>query len=176
MTVVAVKALHVAALVVWCAGLLALPFLLRVHRTLLRGGAAQADFTRTRLLTHTLYTRYATPSAVVAIAAGTGLVFLERVTDPWLVAKLTFVAGMVLVHAWLGHLVLKAGERPEWRMPQPMVALLLLLPLMAAILLLVLAKPPLHRVEALLPEAVLSPRGVDLGALLRKTALQETGP
>lgn len=168
MTVAALKFLHVAALSVWCAGLLALPFILRIHRTATRHGVGQADFTRTRLTSHKLYSLLATPSAVVAIAAGTALVLLERVTSPWLVAKLACVAGMVLVHAWLGHLVLQSGEKgPDWRMPQPMVAVVLLVPLMAAVLFLVLAKPSLDGVEALLPEALLVPRGV---------ALQEIGP
>jgi len=64
------KSVHIIALAVWCAGLLALPLLLQVYgrREEIR---TQAGFSEFRLLMHAAYTRIVTPAAVITIAAGT---------------------------------------------------------------------------------------------------------
>ncbi|MFE3837378.1 CopD family protein [Pseudogemmobacter sonorensis] len=166
--------LHIAALLVWCAALVLLPFLLRLHGRATDGPVSQSAFTRMRLLSHAGYTLVATPAAVIAVAAGTGLIFLDQVFEPWLLLKLAFVSGMVLVHAWLGHLVLLSGEKgPDWAMPPPVIALLLALPLMAAVLWLVLAKPQLSALEAALPLWALEPRGIAPEELLPEGLLPD---
>lgn len=154
--IAALKFIHVAALACWCASLIALPLLMRAH-----GGAmSQRQYARFRLITHIGYIGIATPAALVTIMAGTGLIFAAQVFAPWLLAKLAFVAAMVMVHVWVGHLIQRSGEerRSQWR-GAPLAGLVIVLPLMAAVLALVLAKPDLAPIRALIPDQLLSPRG-----------------
>jgi protoporphyrinogen IX oxidase len=153
------KFIHIAAMLCWCAALVALPLLLNHYR----GARTQARFTEFRLITHFTYIGFASPAAVIAIGAGTALIFLADLRDGWLLVKLIFVSGMALVHAWLGHLVLQSGERKEtYRMPPPLIALALVLPQMTVVLLLVLAKPDMSWLTALIPEVLLQPQGESL--------------
>jgi protoporphyrinogen IX oxidase len=141
--IAALKAAHIAALAVWCAGLILLPILMHLHG---RGPMVrtQAGFETFRRLSHFSYTRVVTPAAVIAVAAGTVLIVMLDLVDGWLLAKLVAVAGMVLVHAWLGHLIAETGEGAgSYRMPPPLIALVLGVPLMMVVLWLVLAKPDL---------------------------------
>lgn len=153
--IAALKFAHIAGLSVWVAALIALPLLLHVH-----GGARQQrEFIEFRLVTHLGYIAFATPAALIAIAAGTALIFLAGVYEPWLLLKLAFVAGMVLVHAWFGHLIQRSGEerRSEWRR-QPLTGLALALPLIAAVLALALAKPAAGTLLAWVPAAIRAPQ------------------
>lgn len=161
--IAALKFVHIAAIAVWCAGLVALPVIMQIYGRpeAMRSQARYAEF---RLLAHRGYTRMVTPAAVVAIAAGSVLVILLRLVDPWMLAKLAAVSGMVLVHAWLGHLVAQSGDHAAelgagWRMPPPVIALVLGPPLMAAVLWLVLAKPDLSGLIEYLPEMLREPQG-----------------
>ncbi len=154
--IAALKALHVAGLVCWCAALIGLPLLLHRH-----GGARrQRQFSEYRLVTHIGYIGFATPAALVAIAAGTALILLAEVFEPWLLIKLVFVAGMVMVHVWFGHLIQRSGEerRSEWH-GGPLMGLALVVPLIAVVLGLVLLKPAPERLLALIPAQLLVPRG-----------------
>ena len=90
-----VKALHIAALVVWCAGLLGLPLMLSKHEI----GEGQASYSQLRLLTHRAYSYLVTPAAIIAISAGTLLIFLAGVFTLWMFVKLLMVGVLV---AWLG--------------------------------------------------------------------------
>ncbi|MFN4154329.1 MAG: CopD family protein [Paracoccaceae bacterium] len=153
------KFLHIAALLCWCAALIALPLLLHHYR----GAWVQSRFTEFRLVTHTGYIAFATPAAIIAIAAGTALIFLADVRAEWLWVKLVFVCGMALVHAWIGHLILRSGESlGRFRMPPPLIAIALVLPQIAVVLLLVLAKPDLAWMADLLPAVLLEPQGGSL--------------
>lgn len=161
-----VKGLHIAALVVWCAGLLALPLVLQIYgrREHIR---TQSGFSEFRLLVHAIYTRIVTPAAIIAIVAGTVLIFLRGLTQDWLVAKLVAVAGMVLVHAWLGHLCVEASiGRGSYRMPQPLLAVPPALLFMGAVLFLVLAKPNLTTLIDALPVELREPQGRPLPSVL----------
>ena len=156
------KGLHIGALAIWCAGLIALPIVLQIYgrREEIR---TQAGFSEFRLLVHALYTRIVTPAAVLAITLGTILIFVVELTTDWLMLKLVAVAGMVLVHAWLGHLSVQASEgRGSFMMPSPLLALPLALLFMAAVLYLVLAKPDLQPLIDALPEALRQPQGRQL--------------
>lgn len=157
--IAALKFVHIAALVSWCAALIALP-LLMVSYTQARG---PRDYARFRLLTHMGYIGFATPAALIAIAAGGGLIFAAEVFAPWFLLKLAFVAGMVLVHSWLGHLIQRSGETRStpWR-GWPLIGLALVLPMMLTALALVLLKPDLGPLRDLLPDQFLSPRGRSL--------------
>ena len=156
------KFVHIAALSLWCAGLVALPVLLHaysrnnVHRT-------QAGFTRLRHLSHFTYIALLSPAAVLAIAAGTVLIFRLELVDTWLLAKLVAVAGMVLVHAWLGHLTNQIGQGDgAYNLPPPLLAFVVVLPLMAIVLWLVLAKPDLTTLLEHLPALLRHPQDREL--------------
>jgi len=84
MVLTVVKALHIAALILWSAGLIALPLVLGKHEA----GEEQADYARLRRITNYGYTRIVTPAAVIAVSAGTALIFLREVFVPWMFAKL----------------------------------------------------------------------------------------
>ncbi|MFN3936909.1 MAG: CopD family protein [Gemmobacter sp.] len=155
MVVAALKFLHIATMLAWCAGLIALPLLLAYYGR----ARKQARFAEFRLITHYGYIGFVTPAAAVSIAAGTALIFVAQVYDLWLMAKLVLVSGMTLAHAWLGHLILQSGESGgTYPMPQPLIALFLGLPLMSGVLWLVLAKPDLAPLTDLLPAVVLEPQ------------------
>ncbi|MCC5978106.1 MAG: CopD family protein [Salinarimonas sp.] len=153
------KALHIAALSIWCAGLVLLPVLMQFHG---RNEIArtQEGFALFRRLSHFSYTMVITPAAIIAVSAGTILIIALHLVNAWMLAKLVAVAGMVLVHAWLGHLISMSGEGVgHYRMPPPIIALLLGVPLMLTVLWLVLAKPDLTGLTAMLPEFLLEPQG-----------------
>ena len=151
------KALHIAALVLWCAGLFVLPLMLARHDPAI----GQADYSRIRLASHYGYTWVVTPAAVFAVAAGTLLIFLREVFVVWMFAKLVFVALLVGFHAWVGHTIVAVAETEgEHQTPEPLVPLLILLVLILAILGLVLAKPELEKIP--LPHWLMEPRGGQL--------------
>ena len=164
MIVALLKYLHLAAMLCWCASLIALPLLLSLY-----GGAwrrdrgsekLQARYAEFRLITHYGYVAFATPAAVIAIAAGTGLIFAADIFDLWFVAKLALVSGMALVHAWIGHFILVSAEhRGMQNLPSPLIPLALAIPLMVGVLWLVLAKPDLDGLTDWMPRFMLSPRG-----------------
>jgi protoporphyrinogen IX oxidase len=152
-----VKALHIAALTLWCAGLFALPVTLAKHDPAI----GQEDYSRIRRATHYGYAWVVTPAALVAIAAGTLLIFLREVFVVWMFAKLVLVALLVAFHAWVGNTIVGVAESAGRRQtPGPLVPLLLLLVLVLAILILVLAKPELEGVP--LPGWLMEPRGGQL--------------
>ena len=91
MIITLLKAIHIMALLLWTAGLLSLPLMLARHEE----GEHQFRYARIRKFTHYSYTRLVTPAAVIAIAAGTPLIFLRGMFVPWLFAKLALVAMLV---------------------------------------------------------------------------------
>lgn len=156
MIVSIVKAIHIAALIIWCAGLVGLPLMLSKHEI----GEGQASYSQLRLLTHRAYSYFVTPAAIVAIAAGTALIFLASAFTLWMFVKLLAVGVLVSLHAWIGHLVVLMSERRGRYAPRS--ALPTLLPIMiamVAILFLVLGKPAL---ESFAPAWLAEPRGHEL--------------
>jgi uncharacterized membrane protein len=113
--IAALKAIHIAAMLCWCAGLVALPLLLMSYGHARR----QVRYSEFRLLTHYGYVAFATPAAVIAVVAGTALIFAAGVFDLWLIAKLAFVSFMALAHAWLGHLIEQSGLQRYGRGTDP---------------------------------------------------------
>ena len=148
------KAVHILALMVWCAGLLALPGLF-VHRSRLSDPAA-AELHR---LTRTLFIRVASPAAFVAVVAGTGLLFLREVFTTWMMLKLVVVGVLVVIHIRSGHLILNLfaphGSFAAWRRWALTGATVCTI---AGILTLVLAKPELT--PAGLPDWLTQPGGL----------------
>ena len=147
------KAAHIAALLIWCAGLLALPALLVQHA---RAGT-QEEFGDLRRFVRTIYVRVLTPAAVLAVAIGTWLIFERAVFVGWMFAKLVVVGLLVALHAFEGRLLLElADPRPPigWRTGAALTGAGLVI--MSAILALVLAKPVFD--ETSLPGWLLEPR------------------
>jgi uncharacterized membrane protein len=136
----ALKALHIASLVLWCGALLALPTLFR-HRGRVGEGAESNELHR---IVRALFVNLASPAAVVAVGSGTALIFVGAVFTPWMFLKLAVVAALVGMHVRTGfvlfHLFDPGRRYPRWRQTG---ATLLLSGVLATILLLVLAKPRL---------------------------------
>lgn len=151
-----VKAVHIAALLLWCAGLIALPLMLSRHRR----RESQMHYSRLRLLTHDSFSFIVTPAAVIAIAAGTLLIWLRQAFEPWMYAKLAAVGLLVCLHAFIGHVVVETSERRGGYLPPPAAPLLLaILLVISVILLLVLDKP---RIENIAPDWLRTPLGRQL--------------
>ncbi len=130
--------LHIAALLIWAAGLIYLPLLIAGTRSdsLALGGApANADS-----IARWLFTRVASPAAAVAIVAGSAVFLVNGTTDLWLMAKLTLVTLLVVAHAFSGLLVIRL-EAGKPVVNASYILLVGVLVLSAAILWLVLAKP-----------------------------------
>jgi len=98
------KLLHIGAVVLWCGPLLYLVLALA-------GPGDDERLTQRRVL-RLLYTSVATPAALLAIGSGTLIFLWHGLIAPWLLAKLAVVAGIVLMHAGVGLLVLRS-ERAE---------------------------------------------------------------
>jgi len=133
------KAAHIAALCVWCAGLVFLPMLFL-------GRARRPELPMLKRLWRFTWFGYRgviSPAAVLAIATGTGLIFANNVFVPWLFLKLLVVGGMALLHMYYGHVLEKLADRdrcyPRLGSIGLMVAANLLI---LTVLLLVLGKPP----------------------------------
>ncbi|SEO76085.1 Uncharacterized membrane protein [Salinihabitans flavidus] len=148
------KIVHIAALVIWCGGLLVLPLMLARHDP----AVIAMEYRLIRRATHITYTLCVTPAAVIAVITGTWLIFLREAFVPWFFAKLVFVALLVVVHAWIGDNVVKVAEDPaNHRPPHPAFPVTAGLLAMIAILTLVLAKPALDWI--VFPDWLLEPRG-----------------
>lgn len=146
------KIVHVAAIAIWCGSLVVLPLMLSQHGPVV----AAREYVVIRRATHITYTLCVTPAAVVAVIAGTWLIFLREVYVPWFFAKLVFVVLLVAVHAWVGHILVKTGDGKDPAPPAPVLPVIAIFVPVLAILVLVLAKPPLDWLT--LPEWLLAPR------------------
>lgn len=152
-----IKALHLGFLALWVAGLFALPRMLARHDDDL----VQAEYAMIRRATHYGYIWAITPAAVLAIASGSLLIFLREIFTVWLFAKLVLVAGLVAVHAWVGHTIVAVAESEgEHEPPGAMVPALITFGLVVAILAVVLAKPEFE--ELAMPSWLMAPLGHQL--------------
>ena len=152
-TVPLLKALHLVALGIWCGGLISLPIMLSRHDAVV----SQDDYSIIRHRTHLTYTTVVTPAAVIAVIAGTWLIFLRQTFVPWMFAKLVFVAMLLVIHVWIGHNIVRIAEEPgDHRPPNPYLPLTGVLACAIAILLFVLGKPDLGWI--VMPEWLRLPR------------------
>ncbi len=136
--ITSLKALHIAALVFWCAGLVALPALL-----LRRAPDDAVERRRIRVSNRQALVVLASPAGFVAIGSGIALIFAAGVFHPWLFLKLAAVGVMAVAHLQLGRLVMRGARDHDWLPPvwRVMPTLGASLGAMLAILWLVLAKP-----------------------------------
>lgn len=108
------KAIHIAALIVWCGGLLVLPGLF-VRRARLQ----KKDAAELHRLTRTLFIGITSPAGFIAVVAGTGLLFAREVFTTWMMLKLVAVGLLVVIHIRAGHVILNLfeddGRYAPWR-------------------------------------------------------------
>ncbi len=105
-----VKGLHIAGVIVWGAGLMAVPLMLAEHAP----DDTQEEYARVRRFTHYGYTHLLTPAAVIAVAAGTAPIFLRGVFVPWMFGKLVLVG---IGPLFLGYF--SSAQRPARHFFQP---------------------------------------------------------
>ncbi|SET85801.1 CopD family protein [Marinobacter segnicrescens] len=136
--------LHISALLVWIGCLFYLPALVASHM-----GSSHSLEERPHpydSLSRLLFTRLATPAALVAIFAGTVVFTIDINFEPWLIAKLTVVCLLVVLHTLTGVLIVRAETRPD--APVTLWSGLLMAGIAAVVLVilwLVLAKPPVEQ-------------------------------
>jgi putative membrane protein len=132
------KLLHFMALIGWCGALLYLPAMIAASTR----SSDQLFYRDQAHLTRAIFNLVATPAALLAIGSGTALFLRESIFDPWLILKLTSVAGMVLCHALCGVLILRTERLVDPALRRHCLLIgLLLAGLIGATLWLVLAKP-----------------------------------
>ncbi len=152
-----VKALHIGFLMLWIAGLLAMPRMLAKHDH----GTRRIDYSRIRHATHFGYIWGLTPAAVLAIMTGGLLIFLREVFTVWLFAKLVLVAVLVGMHGWVGYTINAVAETEgTYEPPDALIHTAIICTLVVGILILVLAKPDLGGLPV--PDWLTTPRGRQL--------------
>lgn len=134
------KLAHIAALAIWCGGLLVLPGLF-ARRPAIGSDAALWHLQR---FTRHAYVELISPAAFVAVATGIALIFVREVYTPWMALKLVAVGVLVLLHLRAGHVIQRVFE-PDRRYPawRQVLAVSGVAATALGILFLVLAKPPL---------------------------------
>ncbi len=141
MILVWAKALHVATLAVWAAGLLLLPVLMNQREA----AGSGPPLHRLHAFTRFAYIAVISPAAFLAIASGTALILLREVFTTWFALKLVFVGVLTALHVWTGLVILKLFEDGQhfrlWRTVSSLFAFSLT---MLAIFWLVLAKPAIE--------------------------------
>ena len=167
-----IKAIHIAAIAIWSAGLIALPGF-SMQLGYLRADTAKIGLhgeavLRLQRAARLTYVGIASPAAFIAVASGILLIFQLGVIAPWFSFKLALVAGLVVAHALAGVTLVRIFEQPEgyarWRY---FAATSMTIIIATAIITLTLAKPSLT--SAPLPAAMSEP-----GAL--KTMLESFNP
>jgi protoporphyrinogen IX oxidase len=138
--IVWLKFVHVAAIAIWCAGLICLPGLY-VQRAHVRDEQA---LYRLQGLVRFSYVSLISPAAFVAVASGTALIFVAGTFVPWFSLKLAFVGALVVIHLLTGLVIIRLFEEgqiyPAWRFVAVTCVTVFVT---IAILVIVLAKPRL---------------------------------
>jgi putative membrane protein len=148
------KVIHIATLMVWCAGLLVLPSIY-ARRKVLRGPALH-DLHR---FARAVFINVTSPAAFLTVIAGMALIFLRDVFTVWMAFKLVAVGALAVLHMRQGYVLLAVFEPgrsyAQWRQ---ILAIGTTLSVIGIILWLVLAKP--HIETARLPQWLLAPGGL----------------
>ncbi len=150
------KFVHVAAIAVWMAGLIGLPGLY-VQRVRVAGAD---ELYRLQRSIRFIYLKFVSPAAFLAVASGTGLIFLTESFEPWLSLKLAIVGALALTHALTGLVIIRLFHEgqvyPAWRFVAVTVVTGLLV---LGVLFVVLAKPDLDW-SVLIPAVLFEPGGL----------------
>ena len=127
--------LHIAAVICWCGSLLYL-------NALITGIFSDREEQSHQALTLKVFSRLATPVALVAIASGTGLFLTGGIIDRWLILKLTLVVILVLCHALNGWILIRTEQALDKNLALPCAAIGITAAIMIpAIVWIVLTKP-----------------------------------
>lgn len=97
------KFIHLAAIAVWSGGLIALPFLFWQRRMLQPG----TELNRLHRIARLVYVDLTSPAAYIAIASGTGLIFLQATFAEWFSTKMVLVGLMAMLHVVAGLILVK---------------------------------------------------------------------
>lgn len=108
--------LHIGAVICWCGSLLYLP-------ALIAGTFSVNEKQRLQALTLKVFSRVATPAALIAIVSGTALFLAGGIIDRWLILKLTLVSILVLCHALSGWILIRTEQAPDKNFALPCVAI-----------------------------------------------------
>lgn len=155
MIVVWLKAVHIAALVIWCGGLLALPGLFALRPAVGMG----PELWHLQRFVRRAYRAVISPAAFVAVVSGTALVFVREVFTAWFAAKLAAVGVLTILHIRFGHVIVHLFEADAgYRAWRKWLSLALVLASIGAILWLVLDKPPFELQP--LPQWLVTPGGL----------------
>ncbi|HWK95866.1 MAG TPA: CopD family protein [Pseudolabrys sp.] len=148
------KAVHIAALIVWCAGLLVLPSIYG-RRSSVHG----PDLHELHRFARAVFIRVTSPAAFLTVIAGITLIFLREVFTAWMALKLVAVGALVVIHMRQGHVLLSLFEPGrDYALWRTTATILATTSAIGAILWLVLAKPPID--TARLPDRLLTPGGL----------------
>lgn len=134
------KFVHIAAISVWAAGLMCLPFLY-VQR-------AKVDVEHRLHNMHAMvryfYVVLLSPAAFISIGSGIALIFLQQTFAAWFSAKMLFVGLMVMIHVVSGLVILRLFEEGEtYGKPRYYAVTALTVGVVTMILFFVLGKPVL---------------------------------
>lgn len=135
--------LHIVALLLWAAALLYMPLLLAAGQAGIHDLPGQRHGHESLL--RFLFTRFATPVALLTIASGSAVFMLAELRELWMLVKLALVVGLVSCHALLGWLIIRheaglVAHTERWAR----LLLVTSLVLMLMIVWLVLSKPVLE--------------------------------
>jgi putative membrane protein len=132
------KFIHIAAISIWVAGLIALPGLY-VQRAHVKN---EDELFSLQKIVRFSYVGILSPAAFIAIGTGTALIFLQETYQDWFSYKLVLIAILVSIHVATGLVIIRLfneGEiYPVWRFIAVTVATALV---GFGILYVVLAKP-----------------------------------
>ncbi|MQY46578.1 hypothetical protein GAO09_11035 [Rhizobiales bacterium RZME27] len=132
------KFVHITMIAIWAAGLISLPGLY-VQRAHVKDKDA---LYRLQMMVRYAYVTIISPSAFIAVATGTALIFGQQTYAPWFSIKLLFVGVLVVLHVLTGLIIIrlfKEGEfYPVWRF---VMATAITAVVAAVIVFLALAKP-----------------------------------
>ena len=132
------KGIHIATMLVWCAGLFYLPSLFAAHAR----AADEQGFHRLRAMTQFSYIAVASPAAILAVISGSALIYLTGQHGGWLALKLTVVGLMVAFHVYCGRVLADLRVRPVERRAGSMSALVIVPTILVPLVLwLVMGKP-----------------------------------
>jgi protoporphyrinogen IX oxidase len=107
------KTIHIAALLIWCAGLFYLPVLFASHPRV----RDDSHFWRMRIITRFTYVAVTSPAAVIAIGTGTALIFLSPAVGAWLILKLNAIVMMTFYHLYCGWAISRLYRERVVRYP-----------------------------------------------------------
>lgn len=149
------KAIHVAGLVVWCAGILLLPALFARRMEV----GSKSELWQVQRYTWYTYRAVVSPAAFVTVVSGIALVFVREAFTAWFAAKLLAVGLLAILHIRFGHIILRLFEnKARYQSWRKWLSLLGAIVVISAILVLVLYKP--HLSTAQLPTWLRQPGGL----------------